>query len=152
MSGIFTQRIERVDSSRPSITRSYGPWAKPHPFLPKEFPLLVCSREETHSRFWPVPTTLKDYKELLLVEKKQVFPWPIDHVVLGAVKILLCMWRKTTVCLNHVLKWRLGYLAYEWTLKYSLIWKEGTTGHVGITMHLALDTPFYCCKKLPHPL
>ena len=41
--------MARVDSSRPSITRSYGPWAKPPPFLPKEFPLLVCSRKVTHS-------------------------------------------------------------------------------------------------------
>ena len=43
------QDMARVDSSRLSITRSYGPWAKTPPFLPTEFPLLVCSREETHS-------------------------------------------------------------------------------------------------------
>ena len=80
------QDMARVDSSRPSITQCYDPWAKPHPFLPKEFPLLVCSREETHSCCWKAPTDLKDHKELVHMERNNV---EHNHVVQGKFCFLL---------------------------------------------------------------
>ena len=98
------QDMARVDSSRSSITRSYGSWAKPHPFLPKEFPLLVCSREETHSRLLNSSNRSERPQGTGTYWKKHCGTWPC-----GAGKILfpapwkillLCTWRKTTVCLN----------------------------------------------------
>ena len=93
------QDMARVDSSRPSITRSYGPWAKPHPFLPKEFPLLVCSRKVTHSGLLIRSNQSERPQGTGTNWSKQCASWSC-----GAMKILFpvlkiqlpCMWLKTT--------------------------------------------------------
>ena len=109
------QDMARVDSSRPSITRSYGPWAKPHPFLPKEFPLLVCSREETHSRLLNSSNRSERPQGTGTYLKKHCGTWP--H---GAGKILYpAPWKILLLCIVQCAC--KGRRLIVWTLRTSQV-------------------------------